>query len=229
MIRVTTVDWVPPFARGLLRDLRLRWALEEAGLSYEMKFVPLMGRDDPGYRALQPFGQIPTYEEEGLKLFETGAILLRLAEKSPALAPAKNAANDAAKDATRGAEWAEMTQWLFAALNTVEPQLQAITMHDRFHKDKDWFEGARASVVEIAEKRLGDLAQAIAGRPYLAAGRFTVADIAMTTVLRIPGHTDLVTSIPALAAYLEAMEARPAFQKALAAQLADIDANAPKG
>lgn len=215
MITVATVDWVPPFARGLLRDLRLRWALEEAGLSYTMEFVPLMGRDDPAWRARQPFGQIPVYEEDGLKMFETGAVLLRLSEKSDALGPKDDAAR------------AEMIQWLFAALNTVEPQLQAITMHDRFHKDLDWYPAARASVVEIAEKRLNDLAKALGDRPYLAAGRFTVADIAMTTVLRIPGHTDLVTGVPALAAYLERMQARPAFARALAGQLADIDAHKP--
>ncbi|WP_428407266.1 glutathione S-transferase family protein [Hyphococcus sp.] len=216
MIAIHTVDWVPPFARGLLRDLRLRWALEEAGLPYKMKFVPLMGRDGPDWRALQPFGQIPVYEEGGKTMFETGAILLHLATKSAALSPAEADAKN------------EMTTWLFAALNSVEPQLQAIVMHDRFHRDKDWYQGARDGVEEIAKKRLGDLASVLKDREFIAAGRFTVADIAMTTVLRIVMHTDLVESFAPLGAYKARIEARPAFQKALAAQLADIDAHAPQ-
>lgn len=215
MIAIHTVDWVPDFARGLLRDLRLRWALEEAGLAYEMKFVPLGGRDAPDWRAKQPFGQIPVYEEDGKVMFETGAILLHLAEKSDKLAPG---------DADGKAE---MTTWLFAALNTVEPQLQALVMHDRFHRDKDWYQGARASVEEIAKKRLGELSVALESRDWLAAGRFTIADIAMATVLRIVMHTDLVTQDAVLGPYLKRCEARPAFQKALADQLADIDAHTP--
>jgi len=217
MIAIHTVDWVPDFARGLLRDLRLRWALEEAGLTYEMKFVPLGGRDAPDWRARQPFGQIPVYDEDGKTMFETGSILLHLAEKSDKLAPGDTDAK------------AEMATWLFAALNTVEPQLQALVMHDRFHRDKDWYQGARDSVEEIAKKRLGDLASVLDSRNFLAAGRFTVADIAMTTVLRIVMHTDLVTRDDRLAAYLKRCEDRPAFQKALSDQLADIDAHAPKG
>lgn len=217
MIAIHTVDWVPPFARGLLRDLRLRWALEEAGLPYEMKFVPLGGRDDPGWRAIQPFGQIPVYEEDGETMFETGAILMHLAGKSGALAPEDAKARN------------EMTTWLFAALNSVEPQLQALVMHDRFHRDKDWYQGARNSVEEVAKKRLGDLAEHLKDREYLAASRFTVADIAMTTVLRIVMHTGLVESFGPLGVYKARMEARPAFQTALAGQLADIDAHAPQG
>ncbi len=216
MIAVTTVDWVPPFAHGLLRDLRLRWALEEAGLPYEMRFVPLNGRDEPAYRARQPFGQIPLYEEDGKEMFETGAILLHLAEKSDALAP------------PAPADRIDMTVWLFAALSTIEPHLQQIVMLDLFHKGKDWQAGARAETEAMARKRLGELAAAMGGRDFLAGGRFSVADIAMTTVLRIVGHTDFLTGLPALGVYKAACEARPAFQKALAGQLADIERHAPK-
>ncbi len=216
MIAVTTVDWVPPFAHGLLRDLRLRWALEEAAIPYEMRYVPLNGRDAPDYRARQPFGQIPVYEEDGKEMFETGAVLLHLAEKSGALAPADPA------------EKIDMTVWLFAALNTIEPHLQQLVMLDRFHKDKDWQAGARAETSAMAAKRLGELGAALGDQEYLAAGRFTVADIAMTTVLRIIGHTDMVESVPALGAYKARCEARPAFQKSLADQLADIAAHTPK-
>jgi glutathione S-transferase len=216
MIAVTTVDWVPPFAQGLLRDLRLRWALEEAGLDYEMRYVPLSGRDAPDYRARQPFGQIPVYEEDGREMFETGAILLHLAEKSGALAPAGSA------------EKIEMTVWLFAALNTIEPHLQQLLMLDRFHKDKEWRAGARIPTEAMVLKRLGELAACMGARGYLAADRFTVADIAMTTVLRIVGHTDLVERFPVLAAYKARMQDRPAFRKSLADQLAAIEAHAPK-
>lgn len=216
MIAVTTVDWVPPFAHGLLRDLRLRWALEEAGLPYEMRYVPLNGRDAPDYRARQPFGQIPVYEEDGREMFETGAILLHLAEKSEALAPAA------------AADRIDMTVWLFAALNTVEPHLQHLLALDRFHKQADWRAGAREAGEAMAVKRLGELAACMAERDYLAAGRFTVADIAMTTVLRIAGHTDLVERFPDLSAYKARLEARPAFRKSLADQLAAIEAHTPK-
>ena len=217
MIAVTTVDWVPPFAHGHLRDLRLRWALEEAGLAYEMRFVPLMGRDAPDYRALQPFGQIPVYEEDGRAMFETVAVLLHLSEKSAALAPA---------DADGRAE---MTTWLFAALNTVEPPLQHLKMVDVFHRNQDWRAAHRPSAVEAAQKRLGDLAKVLDGRDFIAAGRFTVADIAMATVLRIVNHTDMVAQHAPLARYLSRSEERPAFQTALAGQLADIAAHTPKG
>ncbi|MEZ5893574.1 MAG: glutathione S-transferase family protein [Parvularculaceae bacterium] len=217
MISIVTVDWVPPFARGLLRDLRLRWALEEAGMPYKMRFVPLMGRDAPDFRALQPFGQIPVLEEDGKTMFETGAILLHLGERSEKLLPRKADGR------------AEAVTWLFSALNTIEPQLQALTMHDRFHKDEGWYAPARASVEEVAKKRLAALAGVMDTRDFVAAERFTVADIAMTTVLRIVMHTDLVESFPALGAYKRRMEARPAFAKSLADQLADIDAHAPKG
>lgn len=216
MITITTVDWVPPFAHGLLRDLRLRWALEEAGLAYEMRYAPLNGRDAPDYRAKQPFGQIPVYEEDGRTMFETGAVLLHLAEKSPALAP------------TDAAEKIDMTVWLFAALNSIEPHLQQLLTLDRFHKREDWQPGARAETEMMVKKRLGELAAAMGEREWLAADRFTVADIAMTTVLRIVGHTGLVEETPGLNAYKARCQARPAFQKSLADQLADIAAHAPK-
>jgi glutathione S-transferase len=150
-------------------------------------------------------------------MFETGAVLLHLTEKSPALAP-----EDAAGKA-------EMTTWLFAALNTIEPPLQHLKMVDVFHRKQEWYAAYRPSAVEIAHKRLGDLAKILDGRDFIAAGRFTTADIAMATVLRIVNHIDLIAQHDAVAAYLARCEARPAFQKALASQLADIAAHAPKG
>jgi glutathione S-transferase len=120
-----------------------------------------------------------------------------------------------------------MTTWLFAALNTIEPPLQHLKMLDIFHAKKDWFAAYRPTAVEMAHKRLGDLANVLADREFIAAGRFTAADIAMATVLRIVNHTDLVAQHDAVAAYLARCEARPAFQKALAGQLADIAAHAP--
>lgn len=207
MIRVSAFRWVPPFARGLVRDLRVRWALEEAGLPYEER---LIGQDDKAsqsYRALQPFGQVPTYEEDGLVLFESGAIVLHVAERSEALMP---------RDAKARAL---VTTWVFAALNSVEPSVQHLAGLDLFYADQEWAKLRRPGALEAVQQRLRELATALDGRSYLV-DRFTAADLMMTTVLRILRHTDLVQQQPALEAYRLRCEDRPAFQKALAAQLA---------
>ena len=206
MIRVTAFRWVPPFARGLVRDLRVRWALEEAGLPYEQR---LIGREDQGsesYRRLQPFGQVPAYEEDGLVLFESGAIVLHVAERSETLLPA---------DPERRAR---VTAWMFAALNSVEPAIQHLAGLDLFHANEEWAKQRRPGAEEAARSRLVDLAAALDGREYLE-GRFSAGDLLMTTVLRILRHTDLVGRIPALAVYQARCEERPAFKRALAAQM----------
>ena len=206
MIRVTAFRWVPPFARGLVRDLRVRWALEEAGLPYEQR---LIGREDQGsesYRRLQPFGQVPAYEEDGLVLFESGAIVLHVAQRSETLLPA---------DPERRAR---VTAWMFAALNSVEPAIQHLAGLDLFHANEEWAKQRRPGAEEAARSRLVDLAAALDGREYLE-GRFSAGDLLMTTVLRILRHTDLVGRIPALAVYQARCEERPAFKRALAAQM----------
>lgn len=209
MITVSAFRWVPPFARGLVRDLRVRWALEEAGLPYEARLIGPDDQKSAAYRAMQPFGQVPAYEEDGLVLFESGAILLYVAARSDVLMPAD--ANDRAR----------MTAWMFAALNSIEPHIQNLTAIDLFHADQDWAKTRRPAALQMAETRLKALSDWLDGRDYLE-DRFTVADLLMTTVLRIPRHCDLVAQMPVLDAYRLRCEARPAFKRALDSQMADF-------
>lgn len=214
-IRVTAFNWVPPFAQGLVRDLRVRWALEEAGLKYEERLITQDDKVTPQYRQDQPFGQVPVYEEDGLTMFETGAIVLHIAERSEALMP-------------RDREGRALTQtWLFAALNSIEPQIQNLAVIDLFCAKETWAQQRRPTVAQMIETRLKDLSARLEGREYLVANRFTAADLMMVTVLRILRHTDLVKSQPLLHAYQQRCEERPAFKKALADQLAPFAKNAP--
>jgi len=208
--------WVPPFAQGLVRDLRVRWALDEAGFDYEERLIGFEDQNTAAYRALQPFGQVPVLEEDGASMFESGAIVLHLAEQSPALMPQGPEAR------------ARVRTWMFAALNTVEPPIMMLNVIDLQPGGAP--EGAkdlRAAVLGMIEKRLDALSAFLGDREHLVEDRFTAADLLMTTVLRILRTTDLVEKRPALAAYRTRGEARPAFRKALAAQLAPFAANAP--
>jgi glutathione S-transferase len=210
MIRVSAFKTVPPFAQGLVRDLRVRWALEEAGIRYEQHLLGDGEKESAAYRAWQPFGQVPAYEEDGLRLFESGAIVLHIAQKEEAgetLLPADPAAR------------ARATEWMFAALNTIEPQTQNLAAIDLFYAAEDWAKARRPGAEQMAQKRLTDLAAALGDKEWLADGRFTVGDLLMATVLRILRHTDLVARAE-LADYLSRCEARPSFQRALAAQMA---------
>jgi glutathione S-transferase len=211
MITITAFKWVPPFAQGLVRDLRVRWALEEAGLRYEVKLLDQADQEGAGYRAWQPFGQVPAYEENGLKLFESGAIALRIAERSENLLPGDPAHR------------ARAIQWLFAALNSIEPTIQNLASIDLFYADQEWAKLRRPDAEAAARKRLAELAAALGDTQYLDGARFTVGDLMMTTVLRILRHTGLVAEQPALAAWLARCEARPAFQRALAGQMAPFE------
>jgi glutathione S-transferase len=213
-IVVTAFRSVPPFAQGLVRDLRVRWALEEAGLAYRERLIGREDQGSPSYRALQPFGQVPAYQEDGLDLFESGAIVLHVAERSEALLP---------RDPTGRAR---AIAWMFAALNSVEPHVQHLAAVDLFHVGETWAQERRPGAVKLVESRLAVLADRLEGRDHLE-DRFTAGDLLMTTVLRILRHTDLVSERPALDAYVRRCEARPAFQKALAAQLAPFSAPAP--
>ncbi len=207
MITITAYDWVPPVVRGLVRDLRIRWALEEAGLPYRVELIDLRNKPDD-YREWQPWSQVPAYEEDGLRLFESGAIVLHIAEKSPALAPADPAARE------------RMKCWLFAAINSVEPPMQELALIDFQHADKDWAKVRRPMVVEFVQRRLKGVADALDGREFLG-DQFTAADLMMSTVLRMGQRAGLVAEA-GLGDYLARCEARPAFQKALEAQLADF-------
>lgn len=207
MITLTTYAWVPDFAVPLMRAFRVRWALEEAGLPYSVRTVALGPEQrSPEHLARQPFGQAPAIEEGGLTLFESGAIALYVAEKSEALLP---------RDAI-GRERA--TAWVFAALNSVEPWIQQLASIDFFHADEAWTREPRPRLEKQVRERLGQLEQALGAKEHLET-RFTVGDLMMTDVLRILDHTDLVAAYPRLAAYKRRCEARPAFGRALQAQI----------
>jgi len=214
MITISAFHWVPPFARGQVRDLRVRWALEEAGLPYRTRLLEQGDQDKPDYRKLQPFGQVPILEEDGVVLFETGAIVLYIGERSETLLPKDPAAS------------ARATQWLIAALNSIEPFVMNVALIDLFYADQEWAKLRRPGAVEFLGRRLAGLSNALGDKPYLDGDRFTAGDLMMSTVLRILRHTDIVTNDKRLAAYVERCTARPAFQRALAAQLGDFRAAA---
>lgn len=210
MIEVTAFASVPPFARGLVRDLRVRWALEEAGLPHVAHLLAEGEADSPAYRARQPFGQVPAFRDaDGLELFESGAIVFRIGERSEALLPADPHAR------------ARALQWAFAALNSVEPHLNNFALLDLFHAGQDWARLRRPSAEAFARRRLGQVAAALGDLPYLDGERFTAGDLLMASVLRIAPA--LVEDLPALATYRDRCTSRPAFARALAAQLADFD------
>jgi glutathione S-transferase len=210
MITISAFRWVPDFAQGQVRDLRARWALEEAGLPYRTRLLDRDDKDKPDYRALQPFGQVPILEENGFVLFESGAIVLYVGERSETLLPKDPGAR------------ARATQWLIAALNSIEPFVMNVALIDLFYADQEWAKLRRPSAVEFVQRRLTALSQALGDKPYLDGDRFTAGDLMMTTVLRILNHTDIVTSDERLAAYVERCTARPAFKRAFDAQIADF-------
>jgi glutathione S-transferase len=210
MITISAFRSVPPFARGQVRDLRVRWALEEAGLPYTTRLLMQGDQDKPEYRKLQPFGQVPILEEDGAVLFETGAIVLYIGERCETLLPKDPAAR------------ARATQWLIAALNSIEPFVMNVAVIDLFYADQEWAKLRRPGAVDFLRRRLAGLCNALGDKHYLDGERFTAGDLMMSTVLRILRHTDIVTSEPRLAAYIERCTARPAFQRALDSQLDDF-------
>jgi glutathione S-transferase len=213
-ICVTAFKWVPPFAQGLVRDLRVRWALEEAGLPYTEKLLGAGEQNSPAHRAVQPFGQVPVYEEDGLTLFESGSIVLHIGERSPVLLP---------KDAGKKAR---AITWMFAALNSLEPHVQNLTAIDLFFANEEWAKARRPGAEKMAQSRLNGVAASLEGRDYLD-GEFSAGDLLMVSVLRFLRHTSMVRDMPVLAAYQARCEARPAFKRALAAQVAHFEKNAP--
>ena len=216
MIRLSAFRWVPPFAQGLVRDLRVRWALEEAGLPYEEMLIGPEDQKTAAYRRMQPFGQVPAIDDDGLVLFESCAIVMHLGERSEVLLPGDVAAR------------AGVRTWMLAALNTIEPPIMMLNVIDMQPG------GAPAGAQELRQSvlgriggRLDSLVAFLGEREHLVEGRFTAADLLMTTVLRILRTTDLVSERPTLDAYKQRHEARPAFQKALAAQMAAFARHAP--
>lgn len=205
-------SWVPSAAQGLVRDLRVRWALEEAGLPYATRCVDISARQLPDYRRKHPFGLVPAFESDKGTMFESGAIVLAIAEECEALMPADLRM--------------ETLTWIFAALDTVEPPLWNLLGIDLLHHDEEWARLRRPGAIDEAKTRLAALTEWLDDRPYLL-GCFTAADILMATALRFVRHTDLVAGFPALDAYLKRCEARPAFQAALRDQMAGYERNVP--
>ena len=216
MITVTAFNWVPDFARGVVRDVRVRWALEEMGRPYKVRLIDHETKNSADYRGTQqPFGQVPVLQDGDLTLFESGAILLHLANQSEALAPAEANAR------------ARVTAWLFAALNSMEPAISQLGGVDLFYARQDWAKGARPVYEAAVSARLASLSGWLDGREWLEANRFTVADLIMSMVLRNLKHTDLVSGHAVLGPYLERCLARPAFARALEAHLADLTGAPP--
>jgi glutathione S-transferase len=212
-IEITAFAWVPDFAAGLVRDLRVRWALEEIGLPYRVR---LLGFERPkDYLKEQPFDQVPTYREGALHMFETGAIVQHIGEKDERLLP---------RDPVQRMR---AIQWTFAALNSVEPALTSFQLIDLFYADEQWAKLRRPGAEDFVRLKLKRISDWLGEREWLE-DRFTTGDLIMVTVLRNLRHTDLVTAHPVLGPYLARGEARPAFRQALADQLATFAANQPQ-
>ena len=210
MITISAFKSVPDFAQGQVRDLRARWVLEEAGLPYRTRLLEQGDQDKPEYRALQPFGQVPILEEDGHVLFESGAIVLYVGERSETLLPKDPGAR------------ARATQWLIAALNSIEPFVMNVALIDLFYANEEWAKLRRPGAVAFLQKRLSALSKSLGDKPYLDGDRFTAGDLMMATVLRILKHTDIVTTDERLAAFVERCTARPAFKRAIDAQIGDF-------
>ncbi len=199
--------------QGLARDMRVRWALEEVGQPYEVRLVPWEEFKAEAHLKRNPFGQIPTYEESGLVLFESGAIVLHIAERFPGLLP---------RDADARAR---AVMWMFAALNTVEPPILELQTAVLLEADKAWASERLPIVKDRVRTRLKSLAAAMGDRDWLD-GAFSAGDLLMAhTLLRLRASR-LLDEFPALAAYVARAEARPAYQRAFAAQKAVWEANA---
>jgi len=215
-LKVTAYDWVPDFAKGNVRDLRIRWALNEAGFDHEVEILTQGEQKKPSNIARQPFGQVPVLEIDGKPMFESGAIVWRIAEASAALLPEGQDARD------------RVFSWYFAALNSVEPEIMMLAMLDFFASDKDAAARLRPDVIDGVQGRLKHLSDALKDRDWLVGDGFSVADLMMATVLRILKHTDIVAGHPTLDAYLRRCTDRPAFAAALEVQLQTFSQNAAK-
>lgn len=215
-ITITAYDWVPEGAEGLVRDLRVRWALEETGAPYKVRPVSLSAAKEPAHRALQPFGQVPTYEEDGLVLFESGAIILHIAENHPGLFP----------DDANGR--ARAVAWMFAAVDTVELPIWDRAMARVLEGGKAWTKERLPAIEAQIRGRLGELSNWLGDAEWLD-GAFSAGDLMMLSVLRHPAGRDIAEEYPNLAAYLERGLARPAFKRALEAQLACFNGKPPAG
>jgi len=213
-IEITAFQWVPDFAQGLVRDLRARWALEEAGLDYRVRLV---GQErPPEYLTEQPFDQVPCFSDVAVKIFETGAIVQYIGEKSETLLPRDPQGRFRA------------IQWTYAALNSVEPAILNLLSVDFFYAGEEWAKLRRPGAEDFARLKLKRVSEWLGDKQWLEGDRFTIGDLLMITELRFLRHTNLVAEFANLAAYLKRGEDRPAFQRALADQLAVYAANQPQ-
>ena len=213
---ITAFERSPDRGKGLARDMRVRWALEEVGQPYDVRLVSFSEMKETAHLALHPFGQIPTYEEGDLALFESGAIVLHIAQRHAGLLP------DDANARARA------IAWMFAALNTVEPPLVERGMATLMERDKPWYEQRLPLVEDRARKPLGELSRRLGDADWLD-GAFSAGDLLMVAVLFRSKGSGILDEYPNLAAYVARGEARPAFKRAFAAQLAVFTSRQPRG
>ena len=206
-ITITAFERSPDRGRGMARDVRVRWALEEAGRRYEVKLLSFEEMKQPAYLASQPFGQIPAYEEDGLTLFESGAIILHIGDRHGGLWPSDPHGR------------ARATAWMFAALNTVEPPILEREMPKYLERDESWYEARMPLLDRRVNQRLSELSNWLSDRTWLE-GDFSAGDLLMVTVLRRLTGSGLLELYPNLPPYIARAEARPAYQRAFADQLA---------
>ncbi|MDP9422140.1 MAG: glutathione S-transferase family protein [Pseudomonadota bacterium] len=212
-IEISAFRWVPDFAAGLVRDLRVRWALEEAGLDYRVRLLDQ--QRPPEYLLEQPFDQVPCFSDGEVRIFETGAIVQYIGEKEERLLPRDPQGRFRA------------IQWTYAALNSVEPALQQVVLCDIFYPDEEWSKLRRPGAEQFARLKLKRVSDWLGANEWLE-DRFTIGDLIMVTVLRNLRHTKIVADYPNLAEYQARGEARPAFQRALNDQLAVFKENQPQ-
>jgi glutathione S-transferase len=206
-VTITVFEASPDEGRGLARDMRVRWALEEVGQPYAVRLLSFAAMKEPAHLALHPFGQIPTYEEDGLVLFESGAIVFHIAQQHAGLLPEDAHAR------------ARAIAWMFAALNTVEPPIVDLEQSRYAEGDKNWFEERVPMLHDRIRKRLDELSARLGDADWLDGG-FSAADLMMVLVLRRLEGTGLLDEYPRLSAYVARGEARPAYRRAFADQLA---------
>jgi len=211
---ITAFERSPDRGRGLARDMRVRWAFEEVGLPYDVRLVSFGEMKEPAHRRLHPFGQIPTYEEGDLALFESGAIIFHIAERHAGLLPADANAR------------ARAIAWMFAALNTVEPPIVERSMAVLFERDKAWYAERQVMLEERVHARLRELSSHLGDADWLD-GAFSAGDLLMVTVLRRLNGSGAVEKYPNLSAYVARGEARPAYKRAFEDQLAVFTGNSP--
>ena len=213
---ITAFERSPDGGKGLARDTRVRWALEEVGQPYEVRLVSFHAMKEPAHLALHPFGQIPTYEEGDLALFETGAIVFHIAERHAGLLP------DDAKARARA------IAWMFAALNTVEPPILELVTAKFLEGDKPWTKERMPLIVDRIHARLKQLSARLGDAEWLD-GAFSAGDLMMASVLLRLKPSGILNEFPNLAAYVARGEARPAYKRAFADQLAVFTNNQPPG